>query len=136
MRPGSLSCCQDRDATGALAHARAPWGQLAHAPLPSHAAPRPAFEQGYEADRASQLLQAWKGANFITPLLGAYLADAYLGRWGSGRFVETKGGGAHCTGCPLPTPAERLGPGRRGEWGGGGAGRTMRGAGGETGVKP
>ncbi|KIZ00828.1 Peptide transporter PTR2, partial [Monoraphidium neglectum] len=35
---------------------------------------------GYPADTASQLLQAWKGTVYLTPLLGAFLADSYLGR--------------------------------------------------------
>jgi len=36
---------------------------------------------GYPADQASQLLQVWKATVYLTPLLGAYLADAYLGRF-------------------------------------------------------
>lgn len=36
---------------------------------------------GYPADTASQLLQVWKGTVYLTPLLGAYLADAVLGRF-------------------------------------------------------
>lgn len=35
----------------------------------------------YPTDQASQLLQAWKGSVYVTPLLGAYLADAMLGRF-------------------------------------------------------
>jgi peptide/histidine transporter 3/4 len=38
-------------------------------------------ELGYPADKASQLLQAWKGTTYLTPLAGAYLADALLGRF-------------------------------------------------------
>lgn len=36
---------------------------------------------GYPADTASQLLQVWKATVYLTPLLGAFLADAYLGRF-------------------------------------------------------
>ncbi|KAI8464338.1 MAG: POT family-domain-containing protein [Monoraphidium minutum] len=36
---------------------------------------------GYPADTASQLLQAWKGTVYLTPVLGAFLADAYMGRF-------------------------------------------------------
>lgn len=36
---------------------------------------------GYTSASASQLLQVFKGTNFLTPLLGAYLADAWLGRY-------------------------------------------------------
>ncbi|KAI8470601.1 MAG: POT family-domain-containing protein [Monoraphidium minutum] len=36
---------------------------------------------GYTAANASQLLQVFKGTVFVTPLLGAYLADAHLGRY-------------------------------------------------------
>jgi len=36
---------------------------------------------GYPADTASQLLQIWKGTVYLTPLLGAFLADAYMGRF-------------------------------------------------------
>lgn len=36
---------------------------------------------GYPADQASQLLQVWKATVYLTPLLGAYLADAVMGRF-------------------------------------------------------
>lgn len=36
---------------------------------------------GYQADQASQLLQVWKATVYLTPLLGAYLADAVMGRF-------------------------------------------------------
>ncbi|KAF6258979.1 hypothetical protein COO60DRAFT_1059427 [Scenedesmus sp. NREL 46B-D3] len=36
---------------------------------------------GYPADQASQLLQVWKGTVYLTPLIGAYLADAVMGRF-------------------------------------------------------
>lgn len=35
---------------------------------------------GYPADTASQLLQVWKATVYLTPLVGAYLADAVMGR--------------------------------------------------------
>jgi hypothetical protein len=35
---------------------------------------------GYPADTASQLLQIWKATVYLTPLIGAYLADAVMGR--------------------------------------------------------
>ena len=38
-------------------------------------------ELSYPTDQASQLLQAWKGTVYLTPLLGAYLADAVMGRF-------------------------------------------------------
>ncbi|KAI8467277.1 MAG: POT family-domain-containing protein [Monoraphidium minutum] len=36
---------------------------------------------GYPAAEATSMLQAWKATVYLTPLLGAYLADAYLGRF-------------------------------------------------------
>uniref|UniRef100_A0A383VGU9 Major facilitator superfamily (MFS) profile domain-containing protein n=1 Tax=Tetradesmus obliquus TaxID=3088 RepID=A0A383VGU9_TETOB len=36
---------------------------------------------GYPADQASQLLQVWKATVYLTPLIGAYLADAVMGRF-------------------------------------------------------
>lgn len=36
---------------------------------------------GYPADTASQLLQVWKATVYLTPLVGAYLADAVMGRF-------------------------------------------------------
>ncbi|GBF89822.1 hypothetical protein Rsub_02526 [Raphidocelis subcapitata] len=36
---------------------------------------------GYPAEQASQLLQIWKATVYLTPLLGAFLADAYMGRF-------------------------------------------------------
>eukprot|EP00879_Flechtneria_rotunda_P000926 GHRR01001055.1.p1 GENE.GHRR01001055.1~~GHRR01001055.1.p1 ORF type:complete len:523 (+),score=105.75 GHRR01001055.1:1216-2784(+) len=36
---------------------------------------------GYQADTASQLLQVWKATVYLTPLIGAYLADAVMGRF-------------------------------------------------------
>eukprot|EP00878_Enallax_costatus_P033583 GHUV01037113.1.p1 GENE.GHUV01037113.1~~GHUV01037113.1.p1 ORF type:complete len:159 (+),score=42.67 GHUV01037113.1:596-1072(+) len=36
---------------------------------------------GYPADTASQLLQVWKATAYLAPLLGAYLADAVMGRF-------------------------------------------------------
>lgn len=38
---------------------------------------------GYGAARATALLQAWKASVYLTPLLGAFLADAYFGRQGA-----------------------------------------------------
>lgn len=36
---------------------------------------------GYPADQASQLLQVWKATVYLTPLVGAYMADAVMGRF-------------------------------------------------------
>ena len=68
-------------------------GPLALPPRPlTPPPPRPPRRrpQGYSAAAASQLLQIFKGTVFVTPLLGAYLADAHLGRWGAPRHARLR----------------------------------------------
>jgi hypothetical protein len=56
---------------------------VSHQPADPRPTPtqRLGWPQGYPAATASQLLQIWKATVYLTPLLGAFLADAYMGRF-------------------------------------------------------